>query len=83
MKISNDTGVSTTVRVNLNTGACGNQLPFNIYRDIHPHVSIKDLHETIDKRVCLEAYNRSEIKQLGTCCLTVGHGKMPSCVIST
>ena len=26
-------------------------------------------------RVCLEAYNKSGIKQLGTCHLTVGHGK--------
>ena len=32
------------------------------------------MHKTINKRVCLEAYNKSEIK-LGTCCLTVGHGK--------
>ena len=31
--------------------------------------------KTIDKRVCLEVYNKSEIKQLGTCRLTVGHGK--------
>ena len=45
------------------------------YVRIHPQVSIKDLRKTIDKRVCLEAYNKSEIKQLGTCCLTVGHGK--------
>ena len=44
-------------------------------RKSHPQVSIKDLCKTIDKRVCLEAYNKSEIKQLGTCCLTVGHGK--------
>ena len=75
MKISNDAGVPSTVREKLDTGACGNLLPFNIYRYIHPQVSIKDLHKTIDKRVCLEAYNKSEIKQLGTCHLTVGHGK--------
>ena len=50
-------------------------MPFIIYKKIHPQVSIKDLHKTIDKRVCLEAYNKSEIKQLGTCCLTVGHDK--------
>ena len=68
-------GVSSTVRIKLDTGACGNLLPFNIYKKIHPQVSVKDLHKTIDKRVCLEAYNKSEIKQLGMCCLTVGHGK--------
>ena len=80
-KLSNETpdspgiGVSSTVRIKLNTGACGNLLPFNIYKNIHPQVSVKDLCKTIDKRVCLEAYNKSEIKQLGTCHLTVGHGK--------
>ena len=73
--ISNQSGVSSTVRIKLDTGACGNLLPFNIYKKIHPQVSVKDLHKTIDKRVCLEAYNKSEIKQLGTCRLTVGHGK--------
>ena len=75
VKILNESGVSSAVRIKLDTGACGNLLPFNIYKNIRPQVSIKDLHKTIDKRVCLEAYNKSEIKQLGTCCLTVGHGK--------
>ena len=50
VKISNESVVSSTVRIKLDTGACGNLLPFNIYRDIHPHVSIKDLCKTIDKR---------------------------------
>ena len=50
-------------------------LPLYIKKKIHPLVSVKDLCKTIDKRVCLEAYNKSEIKQLGTCHLTVGHGK--------
>ena len=81
VKLSNGTpdspgiGVSSTARIKLDTGACGNLLPINIYKKIHPQVSIKDLYNTIDKRVCLEAYNKSEIKQLGTCHLTVGHGK--------
>ena len=75
VKLSDNSGASSTVRIKLDTGACGNLLPFNIYKKIHPQVSIKGLCKTIDKRVCLEAYNKSEIKQLGTCCLTVGHGK--------
>ena len=45
-------GVSSTVSIKLETGACGNLLPFNIYKKIHPQVSVKDLHKTIDKRVC-------------------------------
>ena len=75
VQLSDTSGASSTVRIKLDTGASGNLLPFNIYKRIHPQVSIKELHKTIDKRVCLEAYNKSEIKQLGTCCLTVGHGK--------
>ena len=75
MKLSDNSGASGTVRIKLDTGACGNLLRFNVYKKIHPQVSVKDLHETIDKRVCLEPYNKSEIKQLGICHLTVGHGK--------
>ena len=75
VQLSDKSGASSTFRIKLDTGACGNLLPFNIYKKIHPQVSIKELRRTIDKRVCLEAYNKSEIKQLGTCCLTVGHGK--------
>ena len=75
VKISNESDVYSTVRIKLDTGACGNLLPFNIYKNIHPQVSVTDLHKTIDKRVCLEAYNKSKIKQLGTSHLTVGHGK--------
>ena len=75
VKISNESGISSTVRIKLDTGACGNLLPYNIYKNIHPQVSVKDLCKTIDKRVCLEAYNKSEIKQLGTCHLAVRHGK--------
>ena len=60
--ISNQSGVSSTVRIKLDTGACGNLLPFTIYKKIHPQVSVKNLHKIIDKRVCLEAYNKSEIK---------------------
>ena len=38
-------------------------------------MSVKELRHSIDNNVCLEAYNKSSIKQLGTCCLTVWHGK--------
>ena len=75
MKLSDNSGASGTVRIKLDTGVCGNLLPFNIYKKIHPLVSVKDLCKTIDKRLCLEAYNKSEIKQRGTCHLTIRHGK--------
>ena len=48
VKISNESGLSSTVRIKLDTGASGNLLPFNIYKNIHPQVSVKDLHKTID-----------------------------------
>ena len=38
-------------------------------------MSVKELCHSIDNNVCLEAYNKSSIKQLGTCHLTVQHGK--------
>ena len=52
VKLSDYSDASSTVRIKLDTGACGNLLPFNIYKKIHPQVSIKDLCKTIDKRVC-------------------------------
>ena len=66
VKLSDNSGASSTVRMKLDTGACGNLLPLNIYKKFHPLVSIKDLRKTIDKRVCLEAYNKSEIWVLVT-----------------
>ena len=76
---SNKIGNKTTVCVKLDTGASSNLLPYNVFREIFPWVSIKELHHSIDNNVCLEAYNKSSIKQLGTCHLTVQHGKQ-SCL---
>ena len=77
--VSNKKGNKTTVHVKLDTGASSNLLPYNMFREIFPHVSVKELHCSVDSNVCLEAYNKSSIKQLGTCCLTVRHGKQ-SCL---
>ena len=73
--VSNKIGNKTTVHVKLDTGASSNLLPHNMFREIFPQVSIKELHHSIDNNVCLEAYNKSSINQLGTCHLTVWHGK--------
>ena len=77
--VSNKMGNKTTVHVKLDTGASTNLLPYCIFREIFSQVSVKDLCHSIDNNVCLEAYNKSSIKQLGTCCLTVSHGKQ-SCL---
>ena len=74
--VNNKIGNKTTVHVKLDTGASGNLLPYNVFKEIFPHVSVKELCHSIDTNVCLEAYNKSSIKQLGTCCLTVHHGKV-------
>ena len=77
--VSNKIGNKTTVHVKLDTGASGNLLPYNVFKEIFPHVSVKELCHSIDNNVCLEAYNKSSIKQLGTCHLTARHGKQ-SCL---
>ena len=56
--VSNKIGNQTTVRVKLDTGASGNLLPYNMFREIFPHVSVKELHCSIDNNVCLEAYKQ-------------------------
>ena len=68
------------IRFKLDTGAGGNMLPYDIWRDFYPGKSKSDLARTIDKSVTLQAYNKSEICQLGTCSLKVSHnGVSRSC----
>ena len=50
--VSNKIGKKTTVCVKLDTGASGNLLPYNMFREIFPHVSVKELHCSIDNNVC-------------------------------
>ena len=42
-------------------------------QDFHPGKSKSDLARSIDKSITLQAYNKSEICQLGTCSLKVSH----------
>ena len=57
--------------------------PVTCYHTIHSEKSVKDLHHSIDSNVCLEACNKSSIRQLGTCHLTVRHGKQSLTLIQT
>ena len=61
------------LRFKLDTGAGGNMLPYDIWQEFFPGRSKSDLAYTIDKGVTLQAYNKSEIRQLGTCSLKVSH----------
>ena len=59
----------------VDTGACGNLLPYNLYKEIAgSKAKMNFLHNTIDQSVNLVAYNNKKIKQLGTCTLRVSCG---------
>ena len=65
--IANKAGNHCTTGSKLVTGAVGNWPPFCEFKHIFPNVSISDLTKMINKNVTLEAYSKSEIKQLGMC----------------
>ena len=59
----------------VDTGVCGNLLPYNLYKQIAGNkAKMNFLHDTIDHTVNLVAYNNKKIKQLGTCTLCVSCG---------
>ena len=62
-----------TIRFKLDTGAGGNMLPYDTWREFFPGQSSTALAKTIDRGVTLQAYNKSEIRQLGTCNLKISH----------
>ena len=58
----------------VDTGACGNLLPYNLYKQIAGNkAQMNFLHDTIDHTVNLVAYNK-KIKQLGAFTLHVSCG---------
>ena len=70
---SNSNGRS--IRLKVDTGACGNLLSVNIYKQIAGNKAKANfLCSTIDHSVNLMAYNNKQIKQLGTCVLHVSCG---------
>ena len=62
-----------TFHFKVNTGACGNLLPYNLYKQIAGHkAQMNFLCDTIDHSVNLVAYNnkkKQQKQQLGTCTL--------------
>ena len=70
-----DGSAGKTFHFKVNTSACGNLLPYNLYKQITGHkAQMNFLHDTIDCTVNLVAYNNKKIKQLGTCTLCVSCG---------
>ena len=72
--IANKAGNHCTARCKLDTGCTVNLIPYCEFNYVFPTVSISDLAKMIDKNVTLEAYHKSEIKQLSMCRLTLMNG---------
>ena len=62
-----------TIRFKLDTGTGGNMLPYDTWKEFFPGQSSTALAKTIDRGMTLQAYNKSEIRQLGTCNLKISH----------
>ena len=61
-------------RFKVDSGAAGNLLPYNVFQELYPNMLKSALKNSINKNTCLVAYNKEEIKQLGTCVLKVNYG---------
>ena len=70
LHVSDNGSRGKTFHFKVDTGACGNLLPYNLYKQIVENkAKMNFLHGTIDHSVTLVAYNNKRIKQLGTCTL--------------
>ena len=58
----------------INSGAAGNLLPYNVFQELYPDMPKNALKNSINKNTRLVAYNKEEIKQLGTYVLKVNYG---------
>ena len=61
-------------RFKVDSGASGNIIPHNMFQELYPGMSKSALKNSINHRTCLVAYNKEEIKQLGTSILKVNYG---------
>ena len=52
----------------IDSGACWNLMPLNMFKSLHNWLSSST---TVNRTVCLLDYNKQEIKQLGTCHVSV------------
>ena len=58
----------------VDSGAAGNIIPYNVFQELYPGIPKSALKNSINHRIHLVAYNKEEIKQLGTCILKVNYG---------
>ena len=75
LHVSDSGSGGKTFHFKVDTGTCGNLLPYNLYKQVAGQkAKMNFLHHTIDCTVNLVAYNNKRIKQLGTCTLHVSCG---------
>ena len=60
-------------RFKVDSGAAGNIIPYNVFKELYPGMP-KSVLKNFNHRTHLVAYNKEEIKQLGTCILKVNYG---------
>ena len=64
----------------IDSSAAGNIIPYNVFQELYHGMPQSALKNSINRNTCLVAYNKEEIKQLGTCILKVNYGgKTLSC----
>ena len=61
-------------RFKVDSSAAGNIIPYNVFQELYPGMPKSILKNSINHRMHLVAYNKEEIKQLGTCVLKVNYG---------
>ena len=61
----------------IDSGACGNLMPLSMYRSLYNQVPLAN---TVNNAVWLLDYNKQEIKQLGTCYVSIRFRSTVKCV---
>ena len=61
-------------RFKVDSGVDGNIIPYNVFQELQPGMPKSILKNSINRRMHLVAYNKEEIKQLGTCVLKMNYG---------
>ena len=61
-------------RFKVDSSAAGNIIPYTVFQELYPGMPKIILKNSINCRMCHVAYNKEEIKQLGTCVLKVNYG---------
>ena len=61
-------------RFKVDNGVDGNIIPYNVFQELQPGMPKSILKNCINRRMHLVAYNKEEIKQLGTSVLKMNYG---------